>query len=66
MEVYWDRPTHTHYLRLTWADKTIWVRSDEIEGLKSSAKGKRKPFPVKVTEVTPPEGVIFIGAIGAR
>ena len=63
VEAYWDRLTDTHYERLTWPDETIWVRSDEIDRLKQSAKGKRKPFPVKITEVKPPDCMVFIGAI---
>lgn len=66
VEVFWDQLSKTHYERLTWVDKTIWVKSDEIDRLKQSAKGKRKPFPVKITEVTPPEGMVLIGAIETR
>jgi hypothetical protein len=51
--VYWQQPTDTFYHRLTWPDKVVWVSGDELDHLKESAKGKRKAFPVKITEVTP-------------
>jgi len=60
---YYVGPDDVSYQKLLWPDVSIWVRSSDMDELKRSSKGKRRPFAVVPPTVVPPAGLVAVGVI---